>query len=127
MTSNTKNNNTKGVYDLDTLIAQKEEATGIKGGRVSFNFKGDTFTFRDPVFLNDDEVAELDDLSEYGPDICAFYMGDDEYDRFITAGGTSNLWGLVFNEHMKASQAVNDAGNPTRSNRSQRRAVARKR
>lgn len=126
MTSNTKNNN-KGVYDLDTLIAQKEEATGVKGGRVSFNYKGETFTFKDPTFLTDDEVAELDELPQYGPDVCAWYMGDDEYDRFINAGGSSNMWALVLEQHVNASRGVDGAGNPTRSNRSQRRAAARKR
>lgn len=120
-------NNSTGVYDLDALIAQRKEATGVDGDRVSFNFAGDVFTFLDPVFLDDDKVDELRDMPSYGPDICAWYMGEDEYDRFIAAGGSSNLWGLVLNEHLAKARAVDPAGNPIRSNRSHRRAAARKR
>lgn len=123
----TKKNTPNAVYDLDALIAQREEATGVKDGRVSFTFKGEVYTFRDPAFVSDDDAEELADLPQYGPDVCAWYMGDDEYDKFVAAGGSSNLWGLVFNDHMEKSQGVDAAGNPTRSNRSQRRMVARRR
>ncbi|WP_040422128.1 hypothetical protein [Corynebacterium lipophiloflavum] len=123
MTTNKKSD----VYDLDALLAQKEEATGVKEGRVSFTFKDQSFTFKDPTFLTDEEVGELDSLPEYGPDVAAWYMGDDEYDRFLTVGGSANLWSVVLNEHLKKSRAEDAAGNPTRSNRSQRRTAARKR
>lgn len=113
-------------YDLDALIAQRKEATGIEGDRIAFTFKGETFTFADPMFLNDAQLDELNDLPEYGPDLCAWFMGEEEYDRFLEAGGSSSLWGLVFAEHRKAMEAVNSEGKSLPLNRLQRRAVARK-
>lgn len=123
----TKKNTPHAVYDLDALIAQREEATGVKDGRVSFTFKGEVYTFRDPIFLNDDDLDDLNQVEMYGPDQCAWYMGDDEYDRFIAAGGSSNIWGIVFQKHLETIEGVDAAGNPSRSNRSQRRMAARRR
>lgn len=123
----TSKNTPSAVYDLDALIAQQEEATGTTGGRVSFSFKGENFSFRDPSFLTDDEVDELDDLPQYGPDVAAWYMGDDEYDRFIAAGGSSNFWAIVLRKHLEATQEADRAGKSSRLNRSQRRMAARKR
>lgn len=122
-----KNSTPSGVYDLDALIAAKEEATGVKDGRVSFSFRGEVFTFRDPMFLTDDELDELNEVEMYGPDQCAWYMGEAEYDRFISAGGSSNVWGFVLNKHLEAIRGVDGDGNPTTFNRSQRRRAARKR
>lgn len=114
-----------GIYDLDALLAAKEEATGVKDGRVSFNFRGEVFTFRDPVFLTDDELEDMREVNDFGPDVCAWYMGDDEYDRFIAVGGSSNMWAMVLDKHLEANRGAD--GNPTGSNRSQRRRAARKR
>lgn len=122
------------TYNLTEMIAQRKEATGVDGDLVSFDFTataGDqlgetlTFTFRDPLFLSDDELAEAADLDE-GPDVCAWYMGEDEYDRFIDAGGSSNLWALVMRQHTTRSQEVGADGRPTRQNRSSRRAARRR-
>lgn len=116
---------TNNPIDLDALLAKRAEATGVAEGLVPFTFKGEQFTFRDHMSLTDDDVDELADL-DHGADICAFYMGDD-YERFIAAGGSSNLWSIAFQDHQRRSVALNEAGHPTRSNRSQRRAAARKR
>ena len=53
-------------------------------------------------------------------------MGDEQYDKFLAAGGSSNLWFLVFNEYLERNQAVDSSGKGTRLNRSSRRSAARK-
>lgn len=83
--------------DLDVLIEQRAEALGTDEGRVPFTFKGGTFTFRHPDTLTDEEQLEVADL-EVGPDVAEFYMGGDEYERFVEAGGSANFWALVFVE-----------------------------
>ena len=115
------------AIDLDALMAQRQEATGVEGNRVPFTFKGDTFTFKDPFFLTDEELEELDELPEFGPDVCAWFMGEEEYDRFITAGGSSNLWAMAHGEHIKNGQDVDSSGKRGRMNRSRRRAATRRR
>ena len=116
------------AINLDELIAQRKEATGVEDGRIPFQFTatdGDnvgellSFSFRDPMFLTDDEQDELDEIA-LGPDLCAWYMGEDEYERFLDAGGSSNLWAMVFRKHSDESAEAN-GGRPTRPNRASRR------
>lgn len=115
------------TIDLDALMEQRKEATGVEGNRVPFTFKGETFSFKDPFFLTDEELDEMAELPEFGPDVCAWFMGEEEYDRFITAGGSSNLWAMVMAEHRKNGKDVDSQGKRSRWNRSQRRAAARRR
>lgn len=110
--------------NLDELLAQRTEATGASKGMVPFDFKGDTYEFRDPILLDDDELDELGEL-EAGPDIAEFYMGEEAYDKFLANGGTSNLFFMVFSEYMKESQDEAQ-GKVTRGNRSSRRAARRR-
>lgn len=110
--------------NLDELLKQRTEATGAEKGMVPFDFQGKTFTFRDPILLNDDELDELDEL-DGGPDIAEFYMGAEQYDAFLEAGGTSNMFFLVFTQYMNESRDE-VGGNPTRGNRSSRRAARRR-
>lgn len=118
---------------LDELIAQREEATGTDGTRIYFTFTaragdsaGETlrFSFLDPVFLTDDQLDDLDTVPA-GPDLCVWYMGEDEYERFLAAGGSSNFWAMVFRKHNEDAQGVDSNGRPTRLNRSSRRARRR--
>lgn len=110
--------------DLDKLIAQRAEARGDDGRSTSFMFKEREWTFRDPLMLDDDEKDELADL-EHDIDIAAWYMGDDQYDEFCTAGGNSSMFFLAFREHMKSQQAESE-GKPTRPNRSSRRSASKR-
>lgn len=110
--------------NLDELLKQREEATGAEKGRIPFDFKGQTFTFRDPILLDDDEIDELSELED-GPDIAEFYMGEEQYDKFLETGGTSNLFFMAFSAYMdEAKDEV--GGKPTRGNRSSRRAARRR-
>lgn len=110
--------------NLDELLKQREEATGAEKGMVPFDYQGKTFTFRDPILLDDDELDELSDLQD-GPDIAEFYMGAEQYDQFLEVGGTSNLFFMVFTQYMNESRDE-VGGNPTRGNRSSRRAARRR-
>lgn len=56
-----------------------------------------------------------------------FWMGEDEWDRFVEAGGTPQMMRMIVEEKAKREQAQDAEGRPTRRNRSQRRAAARKR
>lgn len=118
------------MIDLDAILAQRAEATGADEGRIPFTFKGETFTFRDPMTLTDEDQDELENIVEDEgrlSDIAVFWMGDDEWERFEAAGGTAVMFRLIVEENARREQAVDAAGNPTRRNRSQRRAAARKR
>lgn len=111
------------AIDLDALVAQREEATGIVDGRVPFTFKGQTFTFMDPITVSDEKLAEIVD-SDFGPDVCIEYMGEEEYVRFVEAGGNSSLWGLAFKAYL---DKADEQGKGKRLNRFARRSAGRKR
>lgn len=118
--------------DLDKILAQRAEATGAEAGRIPFTFQGETFTFRDPMMLDDDSQDELDDIMETPDvrlsDIAVFWMGEDEWDRFVAAGGTAMMFRFIIEENAKREQELDAAGKSSaRMNRSQRRAAARKR
>ncbi|AIT60166.1 hypothetical protein [Corynebacterium doosanense] len=115
--------------NLNELLDQRAEATGAEEGRVPFEFNNDTFTFRDPIALTDDERDEINDLVEDGTidDVTEFWLGEEEYDRFTTAGGTALMFQLVVQENARLTQGVDSNGRPTRPYRSSRRAAERKR
>ncbi|WP_291479821.1 hypothetical protein [Corynebacterium sp.] len=118
------------MINADELIAQREEATGVDGNRIAFEFtalrgeqKGErlVFTFRDPARLTDEEQEDLLEVPRFGPDQAMWYMGDDEYDRFREAGGESWIFAEIMKEYTKEVQGVDPQGRPTRPNRSSRR------
>lgn len=124
-------------FNLDEMLAQRAEATGIEEGRVAFDFtarsgehEGElmTFTIRDNMTLSADEIDELEQLGEDGDveGVSVFWMGEDEYDRFCEAGGGPMMLRMIIEAKAEAEQGVKD-GRPTRRNRSQRRAAARRR
>lgn len=121
--SSTKNPTPNVDIDLDEIIAQKADARGDDGRTVTFRFKGDTWTFLDPQTLTDDEKEELQDI-DFDVDVAAWYMGDDQYDRFVAAGGSSSIFFQAFRAHQKKI-TEELAGRPTRPNRSSRRARKR--
>lgn len=47
--------------NLDELLAQRAEATGVEGDRVPFEFGGKTFSFLDPILMTDEQ---RDDMAE---------------------------------------------------------------
>lgn len=132
--------------DLDKYLAQREEARAKDGAKThKFDFgdgednqvfekgEGDVFTFRfnardwvvrDPQFLTDPEKEQLEPLSA-DVDVAAWYMGETQYDEFLAAGGESWMFNQAFTDYGKK---IRDdlQGNPTRRNRSSRRAASKK-
>ena len=126
--------------NLNELLKQRAEATGIVGDRIPFEFGDKTFSFRDPMLLTDEDKDELSEL-EYDVDVAEFYMGVDEYDKFVATTakitldsgetmevqGSASMFLLQFQEYMKSQRDEDPQGRPTRPNRSQRRAAGGKR
>ena len=109
--------------NLDELLAQRREATGADGDRIPFDFKGETYSFLDPLLLDDEQNEELSEM-EWGPDIAAFYMGEEQYEKFLDNGGTANLFFLAFSQYTQESRDELQ-GKSTRGNRSSRRMARR--
>lgn len=111
--------------DLDKLIAQRSEARGDDGRRFTFSYKEQEWTSLDPMMLTDDEKDELDEVGELDVDIAAWYMGDEQFDRFAEAGGSSSIFFLALSAFMK-TQKDEVEGKPIRPNRSSRRAASKR-
>lgn len=110
--------------DLDAILAQRAEARGDSGFTFSFKAHGQEWTAKDPMLLSDDEKDELADL-QFDVDIAEFFLGADQFEKFVAAGGQSSHFILALTEYQKKrTDEVN--GRPTRPNRSSRRAVAQK-
>ncbi|WP_411815489.1 hypothetical protein [Gordonia sp. SND2] len=105
--------------DLDALLDQRAEARGDEGDVVAFQYQGQRWTYRDPETLTDDEKYELNRLT-FDVDVAEWYMGPEQYDRFVEAGGDSSKFWIAFKKH-QADIRDELGGNPTRSNRSSRR------
>lgn len=116
------------AINLDELLAKRAEATGAEEGRIPFEFAGQSFSFRDPFLVEGDDQDELEELSDLadGELLAEFWMGADEFARFVEAGGTANMFALVVRENAQRTSGVDADGRPTRSNRSSRRAAVRK-
>ena len=125
------------TYDLNALLKQRAEATGVAGDRVPFEFGGKKFSFRDPLMLTDEDKEELAELT-HDVDVAEFFLGEDEYEKFVTTTakieldggetmevqGSSGVFMLQFQEYQKAQQDTDGNGRPLPLNRSQRRAAA---
>lgn len=110
--------------DLDAILAQRAEARGDSGFTFSFTAHGQEWTGKDPMLLSDEEKDQLAEL-QFDIDIAAFFMGDEQFDKFVAAGGQSSHFILALSEYQK--QRTGEAqGRPTRPNRSSRRAAAQK-
>lgn len=113
-------------YNLDALLAQREEARG--GGdpkRVYFRFKDRDWSFLDPQFMTDEEKIDLEKASEEEGfndiDLAAWYMGEEQYGEFVQEGGNSSAFFIVFGEHRNKLQESMASGKPTTPNRYSRR------
>lgn len=111
--------------DLDKIIAQRSEARGDDGRRFTFSYKDQMWTSLDPMMLTDDEKDDLDEVGDLDVDIAAWYMGDEQFDKFVEVGGNSSMFFFALKEFMK-TQKDDIEGKPTRPNRSSRRAVSKK-
>lgn len=111
--------------DLDAILAQRAEARGDNGYTFSFSALGQEWTALDPMLITDEQKDELAELS-YDVDVAAFFMGDEQFDKFTEAGGQSAYFIMALQAYQKSRTEADREGRPTRPNRSSRRSAARK-
>ncbi|MFC7450553.1 hypothetical protein [Rhodococcus daqingensis] len=104
--------------DLDAILAKREEVTGSKD-RFTFTFAGQTWSAIDPIVADDDWKDELAEC-ESDPDVAEHYLGTEQYEQFLAAGGRAGYLVLAVRQFMEEATAETDAG-PTRSSRSSAR------
>lgn len=110
--------------DLDSILSQRSEARGDDGYSFSFTAYGQEWTAKDPMLLTDDEKDALEGC-DFDIDIAEFFLGTEQFDKFINAGGQSSHFILALTEYQK-TRTGEAQGRPTRPNRSSRRQAARK-
>lgn len=110
--------------DLDAILAQRAEARNDEGYTFKFKAHGKEWTALDPMLLTDEQKEELANI-DFDIDMAEFFMGSDQLDEFLAAGGQSSHFVLALTEYQK-KQTGQSQGRPTRPNRSSRRAEARK-
>jgi hypothetical protein len=121
--------NTQGApIDLDAMLAKREEEVGSPD-RFPFTFKGETWWGLDPILASDewkDELREISNDEDVTPaDVAEHYLGEEQWARFVAAGGSSGLWSQALSQYLDNQRSADESGDPTRArrsfNRSQRR------
>lgn len=110
--------------DLDAILDQRAEARNDAGYTFQFKAYGKEWTALDPMLLTDEQKEELSSI-DFDIDMAEFFMGSDQLDQFLAAGGQSSHFVLALTEYQR-KQTGQNSGRPTRPNRSSRRAEARK-
>lgn len=108
--------------DMDVILEQRAEASGQDDPtQATFRFAGEVWHFPHPLFASDDWKDGLVDLQKAGAkgdandvDLARYYMGEDTYERFVTAGGHSGVVLFAVNQIMARVQAEGAEG-PTQS------------
>jgi hypothetical protein len=103
--------------DMDAILAQREEATG-SADSFGFTFKGQRWTAKHPLLADDAWGEQLAELTET-VDVAAHYMGEEQWERFVAAGGYAGIVIFAVREEGKRMTAENE-GSPTRSSTSSR-------
>ncbi|OZF41918.1 hypothetical protein [Rhodococcus sp. 14-2470-1a] len=118
--------------DLDAMLEKRQEEVGSVD-RFPFTFKGIQWWGMDPILADDpwkDELREISRDEESTPaDVAAHYMGEEQWEKFVEAGGSSGLWSQALSQYLDNQRAVDASGDPTQArrsfNRSQRRSKQR--
>lgn len=110
-------------FDFDAYLEQKAEATGRPADQGTFRHRGKEWTFTHPAYasdewsarlesLEDDEDAEVRDLAEH-------YLGEDQFQEYVDAGGTAMTAVTCVGRAVQAEQRAGMRnGRPTRRSRS---------
>lgn len=98
--------------DMDALLAQREEATG-SADTFAFTFKGERWQAKCPIMADDEWKDELRELAS-DVDVAEHYLGVEQYERFVAAGGRAGVVVLAVREYMRSQQAEDGQGRPTR-------------
>lgn len=107
----------KKKYVLETIRRQAEDAVG--GTDVEFEFKGQVYKFPNPVFW-DDEMQSAFHAAKGNAASARVLLGDEQYEKFVKAGGDPLDVAFVVNRVQRDSQdaLANDPGTPTPSSTS---------
>lgn len=103
------------AIDMDAVLAQREDATGTAGDKFLFSYKGSEWTCTDPLLADDDWKAGLRECVT-DVDVAIHHLGEDQYERFIEAGGRSGVVVLAIREQMR-TLTDETGGRPTRSSK----------
>ena len=97
---------------MDAILAQREDATGTDGDSFTFSYKGHQWICKDPLVASDDWKTELRDCVT-DVDVAIHHLGEEQYERFVDAGGRSGVVVLAIREQMR--RLTDDSGlRPTR-------------
>lgn len=103
--------------DIDTVLAQREEATG-SADTFAFTFKGQEWYCKDPVTADDEFKDSILDV-ENDRELAEAYLGEEQYARFSEAGGRAGYVVLAINQYMQRMQEQQrDSARPTRRSNS---------
>lgn len=102
--------------DMDAILAQREEATG-SSDHFAFTFKGKDWSCTDPVTGSDEWKDGLYDL-ETDVDVAEYYLGAEQYAKFVDAGGRAGYVILAVNQYMQKMRSETADGRPTRRSNS---------
>ena len=111
-------------FDLDAYLEQKAEATGKPAHEGSFRHMAKEWTFTLPAYADKDwnrKLSELeDDDDAESDDIARHYLGDDQFDAYIDAGGSAISAMTAVGRAIAAEQkkSMTSSGRPTRRSRS---------
>lgn len=111
--------------NIDAILAKREEATGSKD-TFTFQFKDRTWTAKDPIVADDEWKDELGELSG-DVDVAEHYLGFDQYDEFLEAGGRAGYVLLAVKEFMRNAVDETEQGPTRRSTSSAQRRKRSKR
>lgn len=120
-----------GAVDLDAMFAKREEEVGSPD-KFPIVFRGDLFWALDPSLTSDEWQEDFEDIREAlktgdatQADVARHYMGDEEWERFVAAGGNSNVFGQALMMYQAQQTSVDALGNPTGAGRFSSRALRR--
>lgn len=124
MSDNTIHDNT---IDFDAILAKREEEVGSRD-KFPFVFGGKTWWVVDPTLADDDWRDELQELGldEDGDEdidpveIAEHYLGADQWEQFVAAGGRSAYVLQALKIHVERQTDTDAEGRPTQRSRSSR-------
>lgn len=100
------------AIDMDAILAQRADATGSPGDRFDFVYAGQEWSCADPLLSDDDWKAELRTCVT-DVDVAVHHLGEEQWERFVEAGGKSGIVVLAVREHLN-TLTDEVGGRPTR-------------
>lgn len=103
------------AIDMDAVLAQREDATGTAGDSFTFTYKQQSWVCKDPLMADDEWKVGLRECVT-DVDVAIHHLGQDQYEKFVDAGGKSGVVVMAIREQMK-TLTDEVGGRPTRSSK----------